>query len=181
MSPTFSTGKLKKMRPLIDECVNTLVSNFEKISKEGGECDLKRVFGAFSMEVVIQVAFGTKVDALIDENNPIIYNARKMFNRNISPKVFVVLLAPAVARLFKMTIFDSSVTQFFKDFTIKLIEERKKANKNKTEKRYDFLQLMLDALESNDFANLEQDENQENQVDEKYEEHKFVTHKQSKT
>ncbi|CAG2172599.1 unnamed protein product, partial [Oppiella nova] len=84
MSPTFSTGKLKKMMPLIVECRNTMIGNLEKIAKSGKQADMKRLFGAYAMEVVIQVAFGTKVDALIDENNPIITNARKMFGKDFS-------------------------------------------------------------------------------------------------
>ena len=31
MTPTFSTGKLKRMRPMLDECINILVTNIQKI------------------------------------------------------------------------------------------------------------------------------------------------------
>ncbi|CAG2166331.1 unnamed protein product [Oppiella nova] len=71
VSPTFSTGKLRKMRPLIDDCLQTMINNLNKLSNDesnrGHVVDMKRVFGAYTMEVIIQVAFGTKVDALIDE------------------------------------------------------------------------------------------------------------------
>jgi len=167
MSPTFSTGKLRKMKPIIQECINTLVKNLDNVSQTGQEADMKRLFGAFSMEVVIQVAFGTKVDALFDDNNPIIMNARKMFNRNVSPKVFLAFLMPKVAKIFKIAVFDINVTQFFKDFTMKIIDQRKNT-KNK-EKRVDFLQLMLEAIENNNSSNLDEDEN-EKKVDDKYDE-----------
>jgi cytochrome P450 family 3 subfamily A len=175
MSPTFSTGKLRRMRPLIEECLNTLIHNLENVSKSGKESDMKRLFGAFSMEVVIQVAFGTKVNALIDENNPIILNARKIFNINVSPKIFIAFLAPKLARLLKITIFDMNVTEFFKEFTLQIINERRKS-KNK-EKRVDFLQLMLDAIENNTSDNFDEEDNDQkfdDKVDEKYSELKNI-------
>ncbi|CAG2107627.1 unnamed protein product [Medioppia subpectinata] len=147
MSPTFSTGKLKKMMPLIVECRNSLIDNLDKIAKTNGEKDMKRLFGAYAMEVVIQVAFGTKVDAMFDENNVIIENAKKMFGKNMTPKQLFAVLVPKLAKRFKISMFDSNITNFFKDFTLNIIEERKR-NKNEV-KRVDFLQLMLDSEENN--------------------------------
>jgi len=175
MSPTFSTGKLRRMRPLLQECLNTLIHNLENVSKSGKESDMKRLFGAYSMEVVIQVAFGTKVNALIDDTNPIIMNARKMFNKNIGPKIFIVLLAPKLAKLLKIDPFDMNITKFFKEFTLQIINERRKS-KNK-EKRVDFLQLMLDAIENNTSDNFDEEDKDheiDDKVDEKYSEQKNI-------
>jgi cytochrome P450 len=175
MSPTFSTGKLRRMRPLLQECLNTLINNLENISKSGKESEMKRLFGAYSMEVVIQVAFGTKVNALNDETNPIIMNARKIFNKNISPKIFIVFLAPKLAKLLKISAVDTNVTKFFKEFTLKIVNERRKSQ-NK-EKRVDFLQLMLDAIENNTSDNFDEEDNDQkidDKVDEKYSEKKNI-------
>jgi hypothetical protein len=163
------------MRPLLQECLNTLINNLENISKSGKESEMKRLFGAYSMEVVLQVAFGTKVNALIDETNPIIMNARKMFNRNISLKRFIVLFAPKLARLLKIDVLDTSITKFFKDLTLQIVNERRKSQ-NK-EKRVDFLQLMLNAIENNTSDNFdEEDDDQEidDKVYEKYSEQKNI-------
>jgi hypothetical protein len=51
------------------------------------------------------------------------------------------------------------VTHFFEEFTLKIIDERKKS-KNKV-KRVDFLQLMLDAIENNSSDNSSDDETDE--------------------
>jgi cytochrome P450 len=182
MSRTFSTGKLRRMRPLLQECLNTLINNLENFSESGKESEMKRVFGAFSMEVVITVAFGTKVNALIDETNPIIINARKLFNKNISPKIFIVLLAPKLAKFLKIAVFDKNVTEFFKEFTLQIINERRKS-KNK-EKRVDFLQLMLDAIENQNsdyFDEEDDDQKTDDKEDGKYSEQKnIVTSNKSK-
>jgi cytochrome P450 family 3 subfamily A len=182
VSPTFSTGKLRKMRPLIDDCLKTLMKNFNQLLKDEKEIDMKRVFGAFTMEVVIQVAFGTKVDALIDENNQIIMNAKKILSLDLSLKAVLKFLimttSPKIARLLQIRFIQKEVTQFFEEFTLKIVEERKK-NKSSV-KRYDFLQLLLDAM--NNEQNDEEFENKVEKItehDKIFEEQKFVTHNKS--
>jgi cytochrome P450 family 3 subfamily A len=182
VSPTFSTGKLRKMKPLIDDCLKTLMKNFNQLSKDEKEIDMKRVFGAFTMEVVIQVAFGTKVDALIDENNQIITNAKKILSRDLTLKAvlkFLIMFTfPKVARLLQIRLIQKEVTQFFEQFTLKIVEERKK-NKSSV-KRYDFLQLLLDAI--NNEQNDEEFENKVEKISEHdkiFEEQKFVTNNKS--
>src|SRR5882762_6323467 len=108
MSPTFSSGKMRRMQPLIDECVQTMIKNFNNLTKSGAtEMDVKKVFGAFSMDIVITVAFGTKVDSLIDEDNPIISHARKIFNRKVDIKalsrLILIILFPKLARLLNLS------------------------------------------------------------------------------
>ncbi len=58
----------------------------------------------------------------------------------------IALLAQKLAKFLKLAIFDTEVTHFLEDFTLKIIGERNKS-KNK-EKRVDFLQLMLDVIEN---------------------------------
>ena len=151
VSPTFSTGKLRRMRPLIDDCLQNLIANTNKLLKESEkqEVDMKKVLSAFTMEVVIRVAFGTKVDALIDDNNPIIVNARKIFSKDFSllmvPKMIVLAFLPKVARLLGLTFFPKDVTNFFLNLFRNIIAEREK---DKETKKYDFLQLLLEANEN---------------------------------
>ena len=134
VSPTFSTGKLRRMRPLIEDCLQTLLKNLDQKSAENPEIDMKLLFGAYTMEVVIQVAFGTKVDALIDENNPIIVNARKLFSTDIS--IFMMIkfimfftLPQSIKKHLKgLQLFQKEVMDFWTDFTKKIIKERKQNN-----------------------------------------------------
>src|SRR5581483_8550075 len=150
MSPTFSSGKMRRMQPLIDECVQTMVNNFTNLTKSGAtEMDVKKVFGAFSMDVVITAAFGIKVDSLIDEDNPIILHAKKILNRTFDFKIlFRIMFSisfPKLARLLKLSFIDPTIMNFFKSLLKKIVDERRKF-KGKG-KRYDFLQLMLDAMD----------------------------------
>ncbi len=64
-----------------------------------------------------------------------------------------------MAKFLKLAIFDTEVTHFLEDFTLKIIDERNKS-KNK-EKRVDFLQLMLDVIENINFDDSDENQNYE--------------------
>ncbi|XP_054157520.1 cytochrome P450 3A24-like [Oppia nitens] len=172
MSTTFTTGKLKKMIPLINECLQTMDKNFNTISLGKTGSDVKTVFGTYSMEVIIQVAFGTKVDALYDKNNPIIENAKKFFRRKFDYQYFLFIFAPYLAKYFNLTLFDKNASKFFSDFTLKIIEDRRSRTQLTDIKRNDFLQLMLESIENSDINNDKENEDiNENLIDrEKYRE-----------
>ncbi|CAG2166225.1 unnamed protein product, partial [Oppiella nova] len=179
MSPTFTTGKLKRMTPLILECVDTMNDNIDKIIAESNgklsaPVDMNRITGAYVMESIIQVAFGRKVSALVDPNNPIIENARNMFSTSLLAlmRMFTVMIAPNVAKMFKITPFNSKATTFFRDFTLNLIDDRKRLLETGSPvKRVDFFQLMLDSKRDNNNEAIDgSDEYTDSQSAEKYRE-----------
>ncbi|CAG2173396.1 unnamed protein product, partial [Oppiella nova] len=157
MSPTFATGKLKKMLPQIVDCRNTLHQNLDQILTKlsnNTEMDVKRVIGAYAMEVIIRVNFGVKVSALSDDTNPILMNVRKIFHKNMPLKLWVLHIAPKLGKYLKIEIFDTNVTKFFKDFTLNIIEKRN--NESNGVKSVDFLQLMLDSMDREDRVDSEE-------------------------
>ncbi|CAG2174176.1 unnamed protein product, partial [Oppiella nova] len=178
MSPTFTTGKLGKMTPLIRECVDTMTDNFDKlIAKSGAKLaapvDVKPIAGAFSMESIIQVAFGRKVSALDDPKNPIIENARKLFSTNFwtMVKFTLLLFAPSVAKMLNLSPFDQKVAEFYRNFTLNLIDDRKRDEGNGSPvKRVDFLQLMLDSMKDNKKTINDSEDYTDSKSDEKYRE-----------
>ncbi|XP_054161795.1 cytochrome P450 3A8-like, partial [Oppia nitens] len=154
MSPTFSTGKLRGMMPMIRDCVHRMDRNLRKIADNGvDDSDLKLVFGAYSMEVICQVAFGVRVDALNDPTNPLIACSRRIFRRKFNPKAIIIFLMPVLAKVFKYTFIDDDVSDVFQQFARKLIDERQQQNSMTTitadgaGKRLDFLQIMLDSTD----------------------------------
>jgi hypothetical protein len=71
--------------------------------------------------------------------------------------------------------FDKNISEFFKELTLQIINERRKS-KNK-EKRVDFLQLMLDAIENKNsdfFDEEDDDQNIDDKEDGKYAEQKNI-------
>ncbi|CAG2175923.1 unnamed protein product, partial [Oppiella nova] len=178
MSPTFTIAKLKRMTPLILDCVDTMNDNIDKIiAKSNGNLsapvDMKIVTGAYAMESTIQLAFGRKVSALDDPNNPIIENSRKILSPSLLSlvKFSIIMFAPNVAQMLRISAFDKRVTKFFRDFTLNLIDERQRVLKTGSPvKRVDFLQLMLDSMRDNNEAIDGSDDYTDSKSAEKYRE-----------
>src|SRR6218665_1337200 len=86
MTPTFAMGKLRLMKPILNKTAQTLVDNFENALKESKDntIELKNVCGAFTMDTIVQIAFGAKVDSLADRDNPLLKHAKSIFQTDFS-------------------------------------------------------------------------------------------------
>src|SRR5699024_10452120 len=58
VTPTFSAGKLRRMKPFVDDTIRTLLKNFEEARATNKTVNVKHIFGAFTMDTVIQVCIG---------------------------------------------------------------------------------------------------------------------------
>lgn len=72
------------------------------------------------------MAFGTKVDSIADPDNVIVANARKIFNFDFKPMMALGFMFPRLQKLFDIEIFDKRVMTFFKELTMKIVDERKR-------------------------------------------------------
>ncbi|KAJ6218346.1 hypothetical protein RDWZM_009503 [Blomia tropicalis] len=154
MTPTFSTGKLRRMKPLVDDTIRTLNKNMANAIKSSSDVNMKQIYGAFTMDTIIQVAFGTKVDSLVEPNNPVITYAKKLFSVDISFKNIIkftmILMAPKLANFLKIRI-NPEVTDFFYKFSMDIINQKRKNMKNgNIGKANNFIELLLEAEVENE-------------------------------
>ncbi|XP_067143006.1 cytochrome P450 3A11-like [Centruroides vittatus] len=142
VSPTFSSGKMRKMAYLVKECAEKFSENLKKIADENeNNCiDCKRYMNCFTIDVMASAAFGTKLCCLEDPNNEFLTMARKATNRDISFSEMILFLFPILTKLIKVKSIDESFS-YYKNFILHVINQREKEKM----KAYDFLQLLLDA------------------------------------
>ncbi|XP_012790153.2 cytochrome P450 3A12-like [Sorex araneus] len=149
LSPTFTSGKLKEMFPIIAQYGDTLVRNLKKKADQGTSINLKVVFGAYSMDVITSTSFGVNVDSLNNPKDPFVENAQKLLKFNfLDPFLFFITLFPfltPICELFNISLFPRRVTEFFKKSIRRMKESRLKAN---GPQRMDLLQLMLNSQNS---------------------------------
>lgn len=141
VTPTFTTGKIKKMTSILIDSAKTLSNNFKKAAEEEKPIDTKGFFGAFAMDVIASCAFGTKLDSHNDPKNPFVSIASSIFNRNITCRMLLFFLFPDLTKYFGITPFPPGPFKFFRSVTLKMVKERRQSGK----RRNDFLQLMMDA------------------------------------
>ncbi|CAL1280345.1 unnamed protein product [Larinioides sclopetarius] len=143
ITPTFTTGKIKRMMSIFTSCSKVLVENFRKFAEKGEPVDTKKIYGAFTMDIIASAAFSTKLDSHNDPSNEFVKVASEVFHTNVNMRFIFYLLLPRVMKFFKVPIFPPKGVKFFSDVTMRIIRERRRTGQT----RNDFLQLLMDAAD----------------------------------
>ncbi|XP_027196234.2 cytochrome P450 3A56-like [Dermatophagoides pteronyssinus] len=168
VAPTFATGKLRRMKFRMDSICRTLIRNIDSELKKSGDQDcilnIKQFAGAFTMDTILQVAFGCQIDSLIEPNNIIIKNVKKLFNTDMSLKNIVMFLImfsmPSfIAKIFKVRP-NNEVITFFSKFSLDIIERKRKEFIEKDfSKASTFIEFLIEA--EHEYNMLQQKNNNE--------------------
>ncbi|CAG2116475.1 unnamed protein product [Medioppia subpectinata] len=148
ISPTFSSGKMRAMHPIITDCVHRLDQYLETKAINGDELDVKRAMGNLTMDVIASCAFGTQIDTHNDhKTHEFVENARQVIRGNW--RIWLVLTIPAMfpklMDYIKISSLSPSVETFFRSaVSISTIIARRKSEIN-SGKHKDYLQLILNA------------------------------------
>ncbi|XP_065092309.1 probable cytochrome P450 6a19 [Ochlerotatus camptorhynchus] len=141
LTPTFTSGKMKMMLPIVRDCADELERCIVKETAGGGEIELKDILARFTTDVIGNCAFGLECNSLRDPNAEFRTMGRDVFDlrglgfvkllltqqfRTLSRALGAVTLTPSVSKFFLKTVSDN-------------IEYREK---NKIE-RNDFMDLMI--------------------------------------
>ncbi|NXJ08734.1 C340 protein, partial [Odontophorus gujanensis] len=151
LSPTFTSGKLKEMYPIIKLYSEKLVKNIEKKVADEEFLNMKNIFGAYSMDVVTSTSFSVDIDSMSNPNDPFVTNIKKFLKFSfLNPFFVLIVLFPfmiPVLEKMKVTLLPSEVMDFFDVVFTKMKKEREEGYHTD---RVDFLQLMIDSQSSQD-------------------------------
>ncbi|XP_041533949.1 cytochrome P450 3A11-like [Microtus oregoni] len=145
LSPTFTSGKLKEMFPIIEHYGDILVKYLRREAEKGKPLTLKEVLGAYSLDVITSTAFGVNVDSLNNPNDPFVEKTKNLLRLDFfSPLVMSTVLFPFLTPIYEMlnvTRYPKDSIAFFKKFVARMKENRLNSDEKH---RVDFLQLMMD-------------------------------------
>uniref|UniRef100_T1J9Q6 Cytochrome P450 n=1 Tax=Strigamia maritima TaxID=126957 RepID=T1J9Q6_STRMM len=157
LTPTYTSGKLKQMVGLIEECLENFKASL-KISAETGEpIEFTKKFPVLTLDVIASVAFGMKINCIDNPNTDFVVHAQKAFRGNVK-LMYILFLFP-----FLFTWLGKLVTSPFRYFATIANQTIDMRLKNKDFTRKDFLQIMLEAEIPNDPTK----ENQSTETDQK--------------
>nr|QST15044.1 CYP360A4 protein [Diaphanosoma celebensis] len=144
VSPTFTTGKIKRMSILIKRCADFLANKVATAARESGKINAKDVFSAFTMDVIAKCAFGLEIETLGKDDDPFMKNAKFIFNPPISksPLFVIPFIFPKLMTLLGDRIFVTKQFMFFIDLLVSVIKERASSDK----KYHDFIEVATEAL-----------------------------------
>ncbi|KAM9179256.1 cytochrome P450 3A9-like [Mergus octosetaceus] len=149
LSPTFTSGKLKEMFPIMKHYGEVLVKNVQKRVEKDNSIPMKDIFGSYSMDVVTSTSFGVNIDSMNNPKDPFVREMKKLVKFDFFDPVFIVsfafpFLCPLLAKM-NVSVLPSDAVDFFMRSISKIKQDREK----ETQKgRVDFLQMMIESQKS---------------------------------
>jgi cytochrome P450 family 3 subfamily A len=99
INPTFSPLKIKRMLPMINDCISTFITKLEECKKSSSEgFDIYRLYKCLTMDLIWRCCFGIKTDMQSDPNDPYLKRSQEVFARE-SGTFLATLLAIFIPEL----------------------------------------------------------------------------------
>ncbi|KYN40637.1 Cytochrome P450 6k1 [Trachymyrmex septentrionalis] len=144
LSPTFSSGKLKKMFELMLECGDNLDTYLESIKLEDKniELDVKDLSSKFFMDIVGTTAYGLNVNSLNNPDNEFPKYGKQIFKISVlhSIEFFAIFFLPSLVYFINAELFNKKVTVFLRNVFWHTITQRIKSGK----KRNDLIDALIE-------------------------------------
>ncbi|KAM9210784.1 cytochrome P450 3A25-like [Dugong dugon] len=145
ISPTFTSRKLKEMFPLIKHHGDILTQNIGKKVAGDEAMNMKEVFGAYNLDIIISTSFGVDSDSINNPDDILLYHVKKLVFSFLSPLFFFIELFLFLVPLLEMmnvTLLPGKELEFFVNVAQRLKEQRQASE---SENRVDFLQLLIES------------------------------------
>ncbi|XP_047493086.1 cytochrome P450 9e2-like [Penaeus chinensis] len=141
MSPTFTSGRMKGMFPLVCKKADDLVSFCLKEARTKPFVDMKYNFGRFTMDTIASCAFGIECNSLVGEKAEFAEKVETFFKMTpgMMCRLLFLSIFPRLGNLLNMR-FSVPATDFFTEVARETMRTRQSGNK-----RGDFLDLLLEA------------------------------------
>ncbi|XP_067009313.2 probable cytochrome P450 6a14 [Anabrus simplex] len=141
LTPTFTSGKMKMMFQLMEECSVQLDKYISECNDKSDILEMKEVLAKFTTDIIGTCAFGLHCSSMDDENSEFRQMGRRVFETStlVAMKRLVTGIVPQLSTVLKLSLIDKKVTNFFLKIVKETVEYREKNNI----KRNDFLQLLI--------------------------------------
>ena len=126
VTPAFTSGKLKRMLTPIERIAANFIEHLRAEARSGGTFDLKKYIGGFAMDVIASCAYGIEIDSVSQPDHPVVVNAKRILNVDISFSFLGCLFFPSLAKWLGLEPFDKKAVDYFDDLTFKIVEKRMK-------------------------------------------------------
>ena len=155
-SPVFSSGKLRKMTPLLQEINRKMRSHVSNLAQSGVPFETKDLGGKFSLDGLASCAFGVETGSFDGEESEFLHHGKSVFLFD-GPKFLKIILGGMtpnfVKKVMKSLGIDNIVRYPFANkhskFLMHVIDESYKQRKESKTKRNDILDMMIEAIEGN--------------------------------
>uniref|UniRef100_T1GCL5 Cytochrome P450 n=1 Tax=Megaselia scalaris TaxID=36166 RepID=T1GCL5_MEGSC len=141
LSPTFTSGKMKNMFPIVVEVANNFQNVYKKLLKNESIIEIKDLNARFTTDVIGTCAFGLDCNSLLDPNADFRRNCGNFFTkRRHHPLIEGFIMSfPKLAEKLNMKFIPQQVSDFF----IKSVEETVAYREAHNIQRNDFMSMLI--------------------------------------
>lgn len=172
MTPSFTSGKLRKMDELVTRCINRTIQRLEdKVGDSHDKViDMVPTFRGLTLEVICQSAMGVDIDTEDESTSELRKQVSELlcFSLEKNPLLTLLFLIPDIGKLYTALDIDYNNTKaiaYIQQCLKSVIQERK--NEESSDKQ-DLLQLMINSQKQHGTGDENgQTENGKPRVDEK--------------
>lgn len=157
-TPTFTSGKLKGMFPIIRSCGQTLEDYLIKNKKTGVDVfEFRDLMARFNTNIISSVAFGIENDCINEPDHIFRRMGAKFFATSVKNglRSMISFIGPKLLHKLKIKVLDQDVEDFMLSIVKQTVEYREKNNVT----RNDFMQLMIQ-LKNQGFVSVDKGEEQ---------------------
>lgn len=150
LSPVYSSGKVKNMMPLMDQCVDSFLKHVDRLVDEGHtEHNIKELSTLLMLDITGSCAFGVTMDLYKTEQNAYKDIADKIFTlpNVFAIRRFVEMVNPGFEHvLYKYFKVDGQYGSF-KGFFLNLMKDVTEMREGQVNARNDFMDCMIELKE----------------------------------
>jgi cytochrome P450 family 6 len=144
LTPTFTSGKIKMMFPIISDVTDKLI---DKIAEESHNrsIEVKDIHSRFTVDVIGKVAFGIECNSLDDSSTKFYQMGLKAFSSLTFLKRLLTTSYPEIAKSLHVRSSDPEVAGFYKDIVEQTIKYRMENNVQSN----DFMSMLIKMMKEN--------------------------------
>lgn len=146
LTPTFTSGKLKVMFPIVVQVADKFIERIEIESKATGQLEIKDILSRFTTDVIGKTAFGIECNSLEDRETKFYTYGLRAFSKVNFVKRILTANYPNLARKLHITVTDKEIGNFYRDVVEQTINYR---DENKIQ-RNDFMNLLMNTRNTSD-------------------------------
>ncbi|XP_065205804.1 uncharacterized protein LOC135835465 [Planococcus citri] len=148
LAPTFTTGRMKHMFSLVEECAKELSIKMEEQTRNNDVMDVEHYTLRYTIEVISSCAFGLKARTIQDGSSIFRSMTLSIFDSNLPKRLLanIATVFPLFKKIFGLYLSDKLAIHFFHKLTKDLVHYRR----NNSESRNDFFQLLLNMRDDDD-------------------------------
>ena len=151
-TPAFTSGKLRRMFPLLKEATDKLENYFEGVCKnKQATVDIKTVIAGFTIDVIASTSFGTHTDSNSDRTkfNPFLHHGTRLFRDVKFGNMLLLLTMPR--KILELL----NINHVFPEDSFKFFIDVSKTMTERASGREDLVKLLKEAnISEEDLKNL---------------------------